>query len=344
MHMDTSAIMEIALTTLRIAAGSQLLVLAYLIGFSTNPLRVRVLGVILFLGFFWEMVAPVVFSDIAPAFGVLFMYPAGFIVPALLLFVCALFEDDLPIPLWVKLAVTVDTTISLLFYLNLFSFADLPFAQSITAAIKLALVVASIHVVLRKRKHDLIPQRASLRLFLVGSIGWSMFPLLLVQLFSIPYVSAVAYIIVACAIFFNASAILIAFIKFNPNFELVRRPDIATQTPVDSDIVYLLGRMKTERLYADHSLRLKTLADKVGWSETKLRQKVNQDLGYRNFNQFINRFRLDEAYVTLLEQADKAVLIVALDVGFRSISSFNSVFHAHAGMNPTQFRQVNRKG
>ncbi|MFT6408350.1 MAG: AraC-like DNA-binding protein [Arenicella sp.] len=335
--------MEIALTILRIAAGSQLLVLAYLIGSSGNPIRVRVFGITLFLGFFWDSVVPVIFSDIAPAFGVLFMYPTGLIVSALLLFVCVLFEDDLPIPLSVKLAVTVDMITSLLFHTNLFGFSDYSFAQSITAAIKLAMVAGAIHIVMRGRKHDLIPQRASLRLFLVGSIAWSTMPLLLVQLFSIPYISVAAYLIVDGAIFFNASAILIAFIKLNPDFELVRPPTSPGQAPVDSDIAYLLERMTTERLYADHSLRLKTLADKIGWSESKLRQKVNQDLGYRNFNQFISRFRLDEAYETLLEQADKAVLVVALDVGFRSISSFNSVFKAHSGMSPTQYRQANKK-
>ena len=335
--------MEIALTILRIAAGSQLLVLAFLIGASTNPMRVRVLGVILFFGFFWGMVSPVIFSNITPTFGLLFMYPAEWVVPALLLFVCALFEDDLPIPLWVKIAVTFDIVASLLLDTNLFSFADYAFAESITAAIKLCLVIGSIHIVLRGRQDDLIPQRASLRLFLVGSIGWSTVPLLLVQLSSISTIPPAAYLLMSSVIFFNASAILIAFIKLNPNFELVRRPALSAQTPVDSDIAYLLDRMKADRLYADHSLRLKTLADEIGWSETKLRQKVNQDLGYRNFNQFINRFRLDEACLTLLEQADRAVLVVALDVGFRSISSFNSVFQAHSGMNPTEYRLVNRK-
>ena len=335
--------MEIALTVLRIAAGSQLLVLAYLIGASVNPLRVRIIGVVLFFGFFCGMVAPVVFSDIAPAFGLLFMYPAEWIVPALLLFVCVLFEDDLPIPLLVKLAVTVDITISLMLHTNLFGFADYTFAESIAGAVKLCLVVGSINIALRGRKDDLIPQRASLRLFLVGSIALIAAPVLLVQLTAIPYITSVAYLLLSGVVFVNASVTLIAFIKLNPDFELVRRSALPAQAPVDNDLAYLLDRMTGDRLYADHSLRLKTLSQEIGWTESKLRKKVNQGLGYRNFNQFVNRFRLDEACVELVEQADKAVLVVALDVGFRSISSFNSVFQVHTGMNPTQYRQKNRK-
>lgn len=333
--------METALIIVRIAAGTQILVLAYLIGSSTNPNRVRVLGVILLLGFLWDMIAPVVFSDLAPALGSLFMIPAGSIVSALLLFVCALFEDDLPFPAWVILVVAVDLIVSFMYYTNLFEFADQPLAAPMTAAIKLCLVAGAIYVVLRGHKNDLITQRAKLRLFLVGSIGWSMIPLLLVQLFSLPYVTVTTYLFVDCVIFFNATVILIAFIKLNPNFDLVRRPALEVQTSSDPDIVYLLERMTEERLYADQQLRLKTLADEIGWSESKLRQKVNQELGYRNFNQFINHFRLDEACESLLEQSNKAVLAIALDVGFRSISSFNAVFQAEHGMNPTQYREAN---
>lgn len=333
--------MEIALTVLRVAAGSQLLVLAYLIGASKNPTRVRVFGVVLLLGFCWGMLAPVVFSDTTPAFGALFMYPAELVVPTLLLFVCALFEDDLAIALWVKLAVGVDLTISLFFHLNLFGFADLAFAKFITAIVDLSLIAASLHIVWRGRNDDLIPHRAKLRFLLVGSIGWSTVPFLLLQLSASFYVTEASYLFFSCVIFFNASLILIAFIKLNPNFDLVRRPTLSAQAPADSDIAYLLERMTSERLYADHNLRLKILASKIGWSEAKLRQKVNQELGYRNFNHFINRFRADEACTTLLEDADKAVLVVALDVGFRSISSFNSVFQAHSGMSPTEYRQAN---
>jgi AraC-like DNA-binding protein len=335
-------VIEIALTMLRVAAGLQLLILAYLIGFSANPKRVRVLGATLFIGFSWDMLVPVIVSDIAPAFGLWFMYPAGLIVSGLLLFVCVLFEDDLPIPLWVKLAVMIDIAVSLLLYVNLFGFADYAFAGSITAVIKLCMVGGSIYIVLRGRTDDLIRQRADLRLFLIWSIAWSTVPLLLAQLFSISYISAAAYMLVDGAIFFNTSALLIAFIKLNPDFELVRQPVLVAQTSIDGETAYLIDRVSAERLYSNHSLRLKTLAQEIGWSESRLRQTVNQDLGYRSFNQFINRFRLDDACVDLLVESDKDVLEVALDVGFRSISSFNLAFHAHFGVNPIEYRRANK--
>jgi len=96
--------------------------------------------------------------------------------------------------------------------------------------------------------------------------------------------------------------------------------------------------MRDERLYADHDLRVGTLAQLINIPEYKLRQKINQELGYRNFNQFVNHYRIEEAGVKLREDGRTPVLTIALDVGFRSISSFNSAFQAHFGLSPTKYR------
>ena len=58
----------------------------------------------------------------------------------------------------------------------------------------------------------------------------------------------------------------------------------------------------------------------------------------RNFNQFVNRYRIEEAGERLLSEARTPVLTIALDVGFRSISSFNTAFQAQFGVSPTQYR------
>jgi len=97
--------------------------------------------------------------------------------------------------------------------------------------------------------------------------------------------------------------------------------------------------MQTERLYADHDLRIGKLATLLGIPEYQLRKKINKNLGYRNFNHFINRYRVEEAGARLIGDSKLAVLTVALDVGFRSISSFNTAFQNHYGVSPTSFRR-----
>jgi len=97
--------------------------------------------------------------------------------------------------------------------------------------------------------------------------------------------------------------------------------------------------MKDERLYADHDLRVAKLADMMNLPEHSLRKKINKQLGYRNFNQFVNQYRIKEAGQRLNEEPTIPVLSVALDVGFRSISSFNTAFQSQYGMSPTEYRR-----
>ena len=63
----------------------------------------------------------------------------------------------------------------------------------------------------------------------------------------------------------------------------------------DPLITELTRLMSEERLYADHHLRIGSVAARLKVPEYQLRRAINQRLGYRNFNQFINQYRIDEA-------------------------------------------------
>jgi AraC-like DNA-binding protein len=99
--------------------------------------------------------------------------------------------------------------------------------------------------------------------------------------------------------------------------------------------------MTVERVYRQESLSIGLLAVKLGMLEHRLRTLINQELGHRNFNAFLNRYRIDEAKAALQDpdQIDVPVLTIALDAGFRSITPFNRAFKADTGMTPTEFRQ-----
>jgi len=74
--------------------------------------------------------------------------------------------------------------------------------------------------------------------------------------------------------------------------------------------------------------------------EYRLRRLINQQLGYRNFNAYLNEWRLDEAKQALSdpEQRDVPVSTIALDAGFQSLGPFNRAFKANTGLTPTEFR------
>jgi len=99
--------------------------------------------------------------------------------------------------------------------------------------------------------------------------------------------------------------------------------------------------MAVERVYRQEGLTIAVLAAKLDLSEYRLRQVINEGLGYRNFNAFLNRYRLDDAKAALADPSQRAVpvLTIAIDAGFQSIGPFNRAFKAETGLTPTEFRR-----
>ncbi len=112
--------------------------------------------------------------------------------------------------------------------------------------------------------------------------------------------------------------------------------------PQDARVALALATLMTEsRGYAQEGLSLAGLAEQLGTPEYRLRRVINQRLGHRNFNAYINGLRLAEAKRRLADPAQRQlpVLSIALDVGFGSIGPFNRAFKADTGLTPTEFRQ-----
>ena len=99
--------------------------------------------------------------------------------------------------------------------------------------------------------------------------------------------------------------------------------------------------MADERIYRHDNLTIGTLAMKLKIPEYKLRRLINQRLGYRNFNVFLNNHRIEEAKAALADPAQAAVpvITIAMDAGFQSLGPFNRAFKATTGVTPTEYRK-----
>ena len=100
--------------------------------------------------------------------------------------------------------------------------------------------------------------------------------------------------------------------------------------------------MSVERVYRQEGLTIGVLAVKLGLPEHRLRTLINEGLGHRNFNAFLNRYRIDEAKAALgdPDQMEVPILTIALDAGFQSITPFNRAFKADTRLTPTEFRRM----
>ena len=118
----------------------------------------------------------------------------------------------------------------------------------------------------------------------------------------------------------------------------VPEQDTAGQKVVDA----LMRLMADERIYRHDNVTIGTLATKLSIPEYRLRRLINQQLGYRNFNVFLNNHRIEEAKAALAdpEQAEVPVITIAMDAGFQSLGPFNRAFKATTGVTPTEYRRL----
>ena len=107
----------------------------------------------------------------------------------------------------------------------------------------------------------------------------------------------------------------------------------------------LMRLMADERIYRHDNVRIGTLATRLKIPEYRFRRLINQRLGYRNFNVFLNNHRIEEAKAALADptQAEVPVITIAMDAGFQSLGPFNRAFKATTGVTPTEYRRLNAK-
>ncbi|MBN8941061.1 MAG: AraC family transcriptional regulator [Rhizobiales bacterium] len=118
----------------------------------------------------------------------------------------------------------------------------------------------------------------------------------------------------------------------------------AEPASADQALIAALNRlMADDRIYRQEGLSIGVLAMKLGLPEYRLRRLINQRLGYRNFNVFLNNYRIAEAKTALADpsQAAVPVITIAMDAGFQSLGPFNRAFKATTGVTPTEYRRLN---
>lgn len=98
----------------------------------------------------------------------------------------------------------------------------------------------------------------------------------------------------------------------------------------------LIQMVETDKPYLESNLTLNTLAERLDIPLHHLSQIINQFEG-QNFNDFINKYRVEEFIRRASRDSHLSFLAIALDSGFNSKSTFNSVFRKHKGVTPTQY-------
>lgn len=117
------------------------------------------------------------------------------------------------------------------------------------------------------------------------------------------------------------------------------RPDARPET-YEKRTQRLVAVMEQQQLYlqADHTL--KDLAAAAGMNVNEVSEVINAGLGC-NFNEFVNRYRVEEMKKRLKDPryTHLSILAIAFDSGFNSKATFNRIFKQLTGQSPSQYQK-----
>ncbi|MEE4661086.1 MAG: AraC family transcriptional regulator [Halieaceae bacterium] len=220
-------------------------------------------------------------------------------------------------------------------------------------AVEFALLGAALWVVARNWRSDLVEARRRLRLWFVALTGSYSLLLLFSREILFPGAAWLAtweYLALALLLL----GINVSLLRYHRGLLFQQLPEVlAPDVPVTPEVsarasiepeavAKLEAFMREHAIWREMGLTLGQLAEKLETPQYRVRQVINQGLGYRNFNDFLNSYRVKEAAERLAspEQASLPVLTIAMDAGFRSLSAFNKAFKDAQGMTPTAWRRA----
>lgn len=99
------------------------------------------------------------------------------------------------------------------------------------------------------------------------------------------------------------------------------------------------------QVYREPHLKVAELAARLGTAEYRLSKLITRQLGERNFNQLLNRYRVAHACKLLAMPASvDNILHISVESGFASLGPFNRAFKTIMGITPTEYRAACLKG
>jgi AraC-like DNA-binding protein len=124
-----------------------------------------------------------------------------------------------------------------------------------------------------------------------------------------------------------------------PFFQLAKTGKSIDEKQASEVIVLIEAVMKSKELYKQKGLSLNELAKHTGQPAYLISQSINSCYGV-NFNEYINRFRIEETKKMLADAASNdKVEAIASEVGFKSNTSLYQAFKKETGMTPHQYRK-----
>ena len=100
-----------------------------------------------------------------------------------------------------------------------------------------------------------------------------------------------------------------------------------------------------KKIFKNKNLTISDLSKETNITQLQLRHFINKKLDYRNFQDFINQKRLQEAKRLLTDpkNSTKKIIQIAMLSGFASTTSFNRLFKQYIHHSPSEFKKKKQR-
>jgi YesN/AraC family two-component response regulator len=102
----------------------------------------------------------------------------------------------------------------------------------------------------------------------------------------------------------------------------------------------LKNLMEEKKFFINEDICLNMLARELDIESYQLSQIINENFN-KNFNSFINTYRIEEAKKLLLKEGERTIFSISYAVGFNSPAPFYEWFQKLTGVSPSRFRKKN---
>lgn len=121
--------------------------------------------------------------------------------------------------------------------------------------------------------------------------------------------------------------------------EIEERKTLLSEKELEKLKNKLQSLMEKEKSYLEPNLTLNDLSRKLAVNSSVLSYTINNGFN-KNFNDYVNEFRISEVKEKLKNSDDSTLLGIAFDSGFNSKATFNRVFRKFTGVSPKEFQNI----
>jgi AraC-like DNA-binding protein len=216
-----------------------------------------------------------------------------------------------------------------------------PFWLALPKLIGVVLVIHALLQVYAGAQSDLLVSRLRLRYGVLTFSGSFVLLELLAEVLLQGAAKPTADLVHAAGVYLLVLGISIAALLVHADLLKPARIPAAQGPALDPELAGRLQQLlDAEQVYRREGLTIAALAERLGAQEYKVRQLINAQLGFKNFNAFLNHYRVRDAALALADPSRQhlGVAEIAYSMGYGSLGPFNKAFKELNSSTPTEYR------